>query len=204
MPHRSPGSPRKSAKSFLSGKPIRYYRPRGSADIKELIDEGWLSEEGAAATGGPGRRPTPLNLDGSRLILLGAELGPAAIRVVATSIKGDILESNQAVLRSREPDPACHQLVEMVSALSARVTREGAQLLGIGVGLHGLVDKRSGMLEFAPNIGWRNVDVGKRLGAELGRSGLGNVPVYYHNEADVAALSETSSANAPSPIRWCT
>jgi deoxyhypusine synthase len=41
MPHRSPGSPQKSAKSFLSGKPIRYYRPRGSADIKELIDEGF-------------------------------------------------------------------------------------------------------------------------------------------------------------------
>lgn len=41
MPHRSPGSPQKSAKSFLSGKPIRYYRPRGSADVKELIDEGF-------------------------------------------------------------------------------------------------------------------------------------------------------------------
>ena len=41
MPHRSPGSAQKSAKSFLSGKPIRYYRPRGSADIKQLIDEGF-------------------------------------------------------------------------------------------------------------------------------------------------------------------
>src|SRR5262249_43666530 len=26
---------------FLSGKPIRYYRPRGSADIRRLIDEGF-------------------------------------------------------------------------------------------------------------------------------------------------------------------
>jgi deoxyhypusine synthase len=41
MPHRAPGSPRKSAKSFLSGKPIRYYRPRGSADLARLIDEGF-------------------------------------------------------------------------------------------------------------------------------------------------------------------
>lgn len=168
-----------------------------SARIKELIDEGWLSEEDASVTGGPGRRPTPLHLDGSRLILLGAELGPDAIRVVATSIQGDILESSQAALRSREPDPACHQLVEMVSALSARMTREGAQLLGIGVGLHGLVDKRSGILEFAPNIGWRNVDVGNRLGAELGRSGFADVPVYYHNEADMAAVSETEFSQGP-------
>lgn len=168
-----------------------------SARIKELIAEGWLSEEDASVTGGPGRRPTPLQLDGSRLVLLGAELGPDAIRVVATSIKGDILESSQAALRSRDPDPACHQLAEMVGALSARMTREGAQLLGIGVGLHGLVDKRSGLLEFAPNNGWRNIDVGTRLGTELARSGLANVPVYYHNEADMAAVSETEFSERP-------
>jgi len=168
-----------------------------SARIKELIAEGWLSEESAAVTGGPGRRPTPLQLDGARLILLGADLGPDAIRVVATSIKGEILESSQAALRSREPDPACHQLVAMVGALSTRMTRDGAQLLGIGVGLHGLVDKRSGLLEFAPNNGWRNVDVGNRLGAELARAGLANVPVYYHNEADMAAVGESEFSDSP-------
>lgn len=168
-----------------------------SARIKELIDEGWLSEQDASVVGGPGRRPTPLQLDGSSLILLGAELGPDAIRVVATSIQGHILESSLAALRSREPDPACHQLVEMVSALSARMTREGARLLGIGVGLHGLVNKRSGILEFAPNIGWRDVDVGNRLGAELGRSGFADLPVYYHNEADMAAVSESEFSERP-------
>jgi deoxyhypusine synthase len=41
MPHRAPGSRQKSPHSFLSGKVIRYYRPRGSADIRRLIDEGF-------------------------------------------------------------------------------------------------------------------------------------------------------------------
>ena len=41
MPHRAPGTPRQSSSSALSGKPIRYYRPRGSADIHHLIDEGF-------------------------------------------------------------------------------------------------------------------------------------------------------------------
>lgn len=41
MPYRSPGSPQKSTKSFLTGKTIRYYRPRGSTDIRRLIDEGF-------------------------------------------------------------------------------------------------------------------------------------------------------------------
>ncbi len=41
MPHRAPGSPGSSRKPFLSGKPITYYRPTGSPQIKQLIDEGF-------------------------------------------------------------------------------------------------------------------------------------------------------------------
>jgi deoxyhypusine synthase len=41
LPYRAPGSPDQPRKSSLSGKPIRYYRPTGSADIKHLIDEGF-------------------------------------------------------------------------------------------------------------------------------------------------------------------
>ena len=41
MPHRSPGAPGKGRAQYLSGKPIRYYRPRGSADVTRLIDEGF-------------------------------------------------------------------------------------------------------------------------------------------------------------------
>ena len=41
MPHRAPGSPGQSRKQFLSGKPIRYYRPKGSPEVTHLIDEGF-------------------------------------------------------------------------------------------------------------------------------------------------------------------
>ena len=41
MPHRAPGAPGQSGSSFLTGKPIRYYRPNGSPDIRRLVDEGF-------------------------------------------------------------------------------------------------------------------------------------------------------------------
>jgi deoxyhypusine synthase len=41
VPHRAPGSPHRSAGSYLSGAPIRYYRPRGSADVRALIEGGF-------------------------------------------------------------------------------------------------------------------------------------------------------------------
>jgi deoxyhypusine synthase len=41
LPHRAPGAPGNTRQKYLSGKPIRYYRPKGSADIRRLIDEGF-------------------------------------------------------------------------------------------------------------------------------------------------------------------
>jgi len=41
LPYRSPGAPGHSRQQSLSGKPITYYRPTGSADIRRLIDNGF-------------------------------------------------------------------------------------------------------------------------------------------------------------------
>ena len=41
MPHRASASPGRSRESFLSGKPIRYYRPKGSQEVVRLVDEGF-------------------------------------------------------------------------------------------------------------------------------------------------------------------
>ena len=41
MPHRAPGAPKKGRADYLSGRPIRYYRPQGSADVRRLIDDGF-------------------------------------------------------------------------------------------------------------------------------------------------------------------
>ena len=41
MPHRAPGAPKKRSRLLLAGTPIRYYRPKGSAAIRTLIDEGF-------------------------------------------------------------------------------------------------------------------------------------------------------------------
>ncbi|MGN6525830.1 MAG: ROK family transcriptional regulator [Burkholderiaceae bacterium] len=164
---------------------------------KELIDEGWLAEDDAAVTGSLGRRPTPLRLDGRNLAMIGADLGTDSIRIVGASVQGEVLESSTVPLRSRAPEAACHQLVRLVTAQSAKVTAAGKRLLGIGVGLPGAVDTQSGILEFAPNIGWRKVEVGKRLAFELESARLGDVPVYVQNEADLAAVGETEFGTRP-------
>jgi deoxyhypusine synthase len=41
VPHRAPGAPDSPHDGYLSGPPIRYYRPRGSAEIRHLVDNGF-------------------------------------------------------------------------------------------------------------------------------------------------------------------
>ena len=41
MPYRAPGAPEPPRPKVLSGKPIRYYRPKGSQEVRHLVDEGF-------------------------------------------------------------------------------------------------------------------------------------------------------------------
>lgn len=164
---------------------------------KELIAEGWIAEDDVLATGALGRRPTPLRLDGSRLSLIGAELTPDTLRAVSTDIHGNVQLASHAPLRRGDPESACHQLAEMVIDLVQRTVAQDHELLGVGVGLPGAVEHSTGMLLYAPNLGWRQVPVAARLRQDLQAAGLGHVPVYCQNEADLAAIGETEFGPHP-------
>jgi deoxyhypusine synthase len=41
VPHRAPGAPGQTPSQYLKGRPIRYHRPKGSADVRHLIDGGF-------------------------------------------------------------------------------------------------------------------------------------------------------------------
>ena len=47
MPHRAPGASDGRKGQYLSGKPIKYYRPRGSQEVRALIDDGFQAFNGA-------------------------------------------------------------------------------------------------------------------------------------------------------------
>ena len=159
--------------------------------VRELIDEGWLLERETVATGDVGRRPTPLFIDTTRLVLLGAEIDIESTRVVATSLMGEVLATAQVAHGSERGAEACvGRLATALAALWQRFEGVAQEVIGIGIGLPGGVDEASGFLHFAPNLGWRDVDFGGLLQAALADTPLAGVPLFLQNEADVAALGE--------------
>jgi predicted NBD/HSP70 family sugar kinase len=159
--------------------------------VRELIAEGWLLERESVATGDIGRRPTPLFIDPTRLVLLGAEIGIEGARLVATSLLGEVLASAQV---PHGGDRGAHACIERLAASLCDLRRQldgGAQeVIGVGIGLPGGVDETTGFLHFAPNLGWRGVAVGKLLQEALAGTELAGAVLFVQNEADVAALGE--------------
>jgi deoxyhypusine synthase len=41
VPYRAPGSPGHAPQDYLTGQPIQYYRPRGSQEVRQLVDGGF-------------------------------------------------------------------------------------------------------------------------------------------------------------------
>jgi predicted NBD/HSP70 family sugar kinase len=159
--------------------------------VRELIDEGWLSESALRTTGALGRRATPLQIDGSRLALLGADLGISAARIVATNLLGEVLAELELPYSDTADTAGCIALMAQgLQTLTASEALAGRTMLGIGVGLHGVVDDATGVLHYAPHLGWRNVDVGSQLRAHFAGMALAELPLFIQNEANVAALAE--------------
>jgi len=176
-----------------------------SSLVRELLEEGWLMERDVVATGDLGRRPTPLFIDPTRLLLLGAEVGIDSIRVVATSLTGDVLATSAANHDTTKTDKACVAgLAAALLAVRKQLARGHHKIIGIGVGLPGGVEEASGFLHFAPNLGWRDVPFGALLTQKLKGTALAGVPLFVQNDADVGALGEMefNSSDAADPLLY--
>lgn len=158
--------------------------------VRELIGEGWLVEREVVATGDLGRRPTPLFIDPGRLLLLGAEVGVESVRVVATSLTGEIHACTVASFGASRTVRACITILATALLKLRKQLDAHQQVLGIGVGLPGGVNEARGVLHFAPNLGWRDIPFGELLAEKLQGTALEGTPLFLQNEADVAALGE--------------
>ncbi len=158
---------------------------------RELIQQGWMIEREMIVTGNLGRRPTPLYINPNRLVLLGADLNLNNIRIVATSLTGEIIHSVQMEYEDISNPQSCIQtLAQGFLSVSQYVSELSREISGLGIGLPGGVDEANGFLHFAPNLGWRNINVAELLRVHLKDTGLDGIPLFFQNDADVAVLGE--------------
>jgi predicted NBD/HSP70 family sugar kinase len=158
--------------------------------VQELIEEGWLRQNAPSEAQGVGRRPLPITLDPSRIGLLGADIGVDYLNVVACNLQGDLLFSRRLAYRHAEVNRSVKSLAALVARAHAVLVEQRRRPLGLGVGVPGMFDVRDGLLRFAPNLGWHEVQLEALIHDRLAEVGCGALSVSVMNEAKAAALSE--------------
>ncbi|MEU0565036.1 ROK family transcriptional regulator [Nonomuraea sp. NPDC005983] len=163
--------------------------------VSELQARGLVKETGPQHAGSVGRPSLALVLDGSRVGALGVEVNVDYIAAFVTDLAGRVLIDRRIGFDAMGsgPERSLDELTRAVERAVADLDRLGVVLAGITVAVPGLIDTTTGTVVFAPNLGWRGVEVAERLS----RAGIPQtVPITVDNDANLAALAEYTSGVA--------
>ena len=159
--------------------------------IGELIDRG-LVVEGDRGPSTGGRPPRQLSFRSDAGHVLVADLGATSIDVAVTTLDGRILgHTDEPADIAAGPEVALARVGELFDGLRASRRALPGRLWGIGVGVPGPVEFRTGR-PISPSImpGWDRYPIRERLGSRYG------APVWVDNDVNVIALGEWRSGVA--------
>ncbi len=156
-------------------------RPSTISSIAEqLIVEQWITE-GALGHAPRGRKPRFLQLNVQRAGVIGINVRPATTTIALADLNARFI-AQQSIPTATDPQIFVKDLCQHVKAF----VKAHPQVFyeGIGVSLPGRIDRLTQRLVFAPNLGWRDLNLKKALESATG------LAVEIENAANACALAE--------------
>jgi predicted NBD/HSP70 family sugar kinase len=153
--------------------------------VRELTLAELVSEDHAVRLGTPGR-PSPLvRPEPTGAVVLAFEVLVDSIAAAIVGLGGETLDRIRVDRRlDRHPvDDVVAALVDLAGKLRLP---DGAQMVGVGVAVAGVVRRSDGLVFMAPNLGWVDAPFGEHLERALA---LG-LPLTVLNDADAGMLAE--------------
>lgn len=159
-----------------------------SSLVTELIDRR-LVTEGTIDRSGLGRPSRAVELDPAWVRFVGIELQVDYIAGIVLDLTGRVLASRRVPRSMAELGPA--RALGVVADIARELVAESGssveQVQSLHVAVPGLVDADAGMLSFAPNLHWRDVDIVHTL---LGRLQWHDARIGVDNDANMGAIAQ--------------
>jgi predicted NBD/HSP70 family sugar kinase len=149
--------------------------------IGRLLRQRMLCEQPADSRRQLGRRPTALRLRPQALLAVAAEVSPSGGAVALLDDSGNTLKS-RSVDWHASPDLFLGKLHLAIRSILDALSP--SQVLGVGVSLPGFLDRATGRVIGAENLGWFGVEAGAQLRKRLA------CPFWFENNAKLSALAE--------------
>ena len=117
------------------------------------------------------------------------------IDIGGTEVKIGLVDVHQKLLASASlPTESSRPAAEIIAAIGERtlalLAEQGIaieQCMGVGVGVAGTVNRKTGVVTYSNNLRWSNVPLSRLLGEAL------PLPIKIANDADCAALGEAAA-----------
>lgn len=153
-----------------------------SSQVASLLEEG-LVVENTSIHSGIGRNPLLLSLNRNAGYSMGIDIDTHAVHILLTDLAGTALEECHLPVSDPSYEHVKEMLITKIRELAKGVKPSRYGLIGIGIGVHGIVDKEQRIV-FTPRQKWRNVDLKSDLEA------IFKVPVYVENNNNLCAYAE--------------
>ena len=157
--------------------------------VDHLIEARLVRELDPTQTQRAGRPAVPLAPAHGTVAGVGMEVNVDYLGVRAIDLAGDVLAEHVELddLRGADAGDVLDRLAALVAPVVEQLRAGGVRVAGTALALPGLVDRITGPLRVAPNLGWRDVDVVARVSAH---PVLADLPPRVGNEANLAARAE--------------
>lgn len=153
-------------------------RTTSSAVVDELLAAGLVMEIGQGPSAG-GKPPTLLSLVEDARAVIGVDLAGQELRGAVFDLRGRPLCTLSAPRRN---GLEVGEILALIGRLSEAA--QGRPLLGAGIGLPGLIDLQTGLVQQAVPSGWQELALAEALRRQLA------VPVALVNDSQAAALAQ--------------
>lgn len=154
-----------------------------SKAVKPLIQAGYLIE-GSEAAARPGRPLVPLRVAAQREFVIGVKLTGDRIIGVAVDLLANVRATREAELADHDVEHVVGAVSSVVAGLRAALPQGAGAVTRVGVGLGGHVDAESGVVRYAPFLGWRDVPLGPLLDRATG------LRVVVENDVNALTIAE--------------
>jgi len=144
--------------------------------VENLVQLKLIQTDGIGSSVG-GRPPQLIRFQSKENYVIGIDLGATYIRSALSNLDGEfIFEIHVSTNLKKGFDGVMEQVGELIEKLSERARQKSLTLWGIGIAVCGMVNKKSGIVEYSPIFGWKNVNLQEALAKYTNlKIALGNV-----------------------------
>lgn len=151
--------------------------------VDELVNEGLVKLQGATEWSGGRRRPL-LEFNAAESIVIGVDLGGTTFYGAISDLGGNILEEVELSRSGSSAEENFLRTSALIDQLLASPKLNDRKIRGIGVGVPGVVEYKTGSVTWAYSLNWRNYALRNQLTEKY------HLPMIVDNDMNLAALGE--------------